>query len=60
MISPVAVLRIGTSEPQAEQRQRMKVRSAVKKRCEHCKIIRRRGVLRIICSKNPSHKQRQG
>ena len=38
----------------------MKVKSAVRKRCEHCKIIRRKGVLRVICSKNPRHKQRQG
>ncbi|MGH7542217.1 MAG: 50S ribosomal protein L36, partial [Gemmatimonadota bacterium] len=28
--------------------------------CEHCKIIRRRGVVRVICSRNPKHKQRQG
>ncbi|MCK4573337.1 MAG: 50S ribosomal protein L36 [candidate division Zixibacteria bacterium] len=38
----------------------MKVKSAIKKRCEHCKIVKRKGVLRVICSKNPSHKQRQG
>jgi large subunit ribosomal protein L36 len=31
----------------------------VKPRCEHCKIVKRRGVTRIIC-KNPRHKQRQG
>ncbi|MEA1996278.1 MAG: 50S ribosomal protein L36 [Gemmatimonadota bacterium] len=37
----------------------MKVRSSVKKICEYCKVIRRRGVVRIIC-KNPKHKQRQG
>ncbi|MBI2300662.1 MAG: 50S ribosomal protein L36 [Armatimonadetes bacterium] len=37
----------------------MKVRSSVKKRCERCKIIRRRGVVRVICT-NPKHKQRQG
>jgi len=37
----------------------MKVRASVKKRCEKCKIIRRRGVVRVICS-NPRHKQRQG
>ncbi len=37
----------------------MKVNSSVKKRCEHCKIIKRRGVVRVIC-KNPRHKQRQG
>jgi large subunit ribosomal protein L36 len=28
--------------------------------CEHCKVIRRKGVVRIICSRNPKHKQRQG
>ena len=38
----------------------MKVRSSVKKMCPDCKIIRRRGVLRVICKKNPKHKQRQG
>ncbi len=37
----------------------MKVAASVKRRCEHCKIIRRRGVVRVIC-KNPKHKQRQG
>ncbi len=38
----------------------MKVRSSVKKMCSYCKIIRRRGVVRVICSANPTHKQRQG
>jgi large subunit ribosomal protein L36 len=38
----------------------MKVRSSVKPICEHCKVIRRQGVIRIICKKNPRHKQRQG
>ncbi|MDE0959827.1 MAG: 50S ribosomal protein L36 [Planctomycetota bacterium] len=37
----------------------MKVRASVKRICEHCKLIRRKGVLRIICL-NPRHKQRQG
>ncbi len=37
----------------------MKVTPSVKKRCANCKIIRRRGVVRVIC-KNPKHKQRQG
>lgn len=37
----------------------MKVRSSVKVRCENCKVIRRRGVVLVIC-KNPKHKQRQG
>lgn len=38
----------------------MKVRTSVKKICEHCKIVKRRGVLRVICKKNPRHKQKQG
>ena len=37
----------------------MKVRSSVKRMCENCKVVRRKGVVRIICS-NPKHKQRQG
>jgi large subunit ribosomal protein L36 len=37
----------------------MKVKASVKTRCKDCKIIRRMGVVRIIC-KNPRHKQRQG
>ncbi|MFC1700666.1 50S ribosomal protein L36 [Patescibacteria group bacterium] len=38
----------------------MKVRASVKKMCAHCKIVRRKGRLRVICKKNPKHKQRQG
>lgn len=38
----------------------MKVQSSVRRRCNHCKIIRRRGVVRVICKANPRHKQRQG
>jgi large subunit ribosomal protein L36 len=37
----------------------MKVSASVKPRCERCKVIRRRGIVRVICS-NPKHKQRQG
>ena len=37
----------------------MKVRSSIKRICENCKIIRRKGKLRVICN-NPRHKQRQG
>jgi large subunit ribosomal protein L36 len=37
----------------------MKVRASVKKMCKDCRVIKRQGVLRIIC-KNPKHKQRQG
>ncbi|AHY47202.1 ribosomal protein L36 [Rubrobacter radiotolerans] len=38
----------------------MKVRASVKPICEKCKVIKRRGVVRVICSANPRHKQRQG
>ncbi|PIS46618.1 MAG: 50S ribosomal protein L36 [Elusimicrobia bacterium CG08_land_8_20_14_0_20_51_18] len=37
----------------------MKVRSSVKKMCDKCKIIKRKGVVRVICQE-PTHKQRQG
>ncbi len=37
----------------------MKVRPSVKAMCEKCKVIRRHGVVRVICE-NPRHKQRQG
>jgi large subunit ribosomal protein L36 len=37
----------------------MKVRSSVKPICNKCKIIKRKGVLRVICE-NKRHKQRQG
>lgn len=37
----------------------VKVRSSVKKICDKCKIIKRKGVIRVICV-NPRHKQRQG
>ncbi len=37
----------------------VKVRSSVKPICEKCKVIKRKGSIRIICE-NPKHKQRQG
>ena len=37
----------------------MKVLASVKRICRNCKIIRRKGVVRVIC-KNLRHKQRQG
>ncbi|MGH9380929.1 MAG: 50S ribosomal protein L36 [Thermoanaerobaculia bacterium] len=37
----------------------MKVRASVRRMCAKCKIVRRRGVVRVICD-NPKHKQRQG
>ena len=37
----------------------MKVRASVKRICENCKIVKRKGILRVICT-NPRHKQVQG
>jgi len=36
------------------------VRSAIKKLCEHCRIVKRKGRLYVVCPKVPKHKQRQG
>ncbi|WP_457766570.1 50S ribosomal protein L36 [Coxiella burnetii] len=36
----------------------MKVRASVKRMCRNCKVIRRNGVVRVICS-DAQHKQRQ-
>ena len=37
----------------------MKVLASVKKICRKCKIIRRNGIVRVICA-DARHKQRQG
>jgi len=37
----------------------MKVKASVTKICDNCKVVRRKGGVRISC-KNPRHKQRQG
>jgi large subunit ribosomal protein L36 len=37
----------------------MKVRPSVKRMCDNCKIVRRRGTVYVLCT-NPKHKQRQG
>lgn len=38
----------------------MKVRASVKKICDKCKVIIRKGIRRVICGVSPKHKQRQG
>ena len=43
----------------------MKVRPSVRRMCKDCRVILRRdgrGVrrVRVVCGKNPKHKQRQG
>lgn len=37
----------------------MKIRASVKKICDKCKVIKRKGRVEVICE-NPKHRQRQG
>ena len=37
----------------------MRVSASVKKMCRNCKIIKRKGVVRVICT-DTRHKQRHG
>ena len=37
----------------------MKVKASVKPICEKCKVVKRKGTVRIICE-SPKHKQKQG
>lgn len=38
----------------------MKVKASVKRICDKCKIVKRKGKIYVICKANPRHKQRQG
>ena len=49
----------GSTETSTKAGEAMKVRASVKKICDKCKVIKRKGVVRIICPANPRHKQRQ-
>ena len=49
----------GIDRAEGEQDRPMKVRSSVKKICTKCRIVRRKGIVRVICE-NSRHKQRQG
>jgi large subunit ribosomal protein L36 len=56
--------RVGVCAPSYQEtgqpvKKAMKVRASVKKMCDRCKIIKRKGVVRVLCS-NAKHKQRQG
>ncbi|KAF8328159.1 ribosomal protein L36-domain-containing protein, partial [Cantharellus anzutake] len=35
----------------------MKIRSSIKLFCDGCSVVRRKGKLYVICSKDPKHKQ---
>lgn len=45
--------------PEAATSVVMKVRASVRRMCDKCKIVRRRGVVFVVCA-DPRHKQRQG
>ncbi|CED82791.1 ribosomal protein l36 [Phaffia rhodozyma] len=38
----------------------IKVRSSIKRLCDGCQIVKRKGRNVVRCSKDPKHKQRQG
>ncbi|HQH26079.1 MAG TPA: 50S ribosomal protein L36 [Oligoflexia bacterium] len=38
----------------------MKVRASVKKICEYCRVVRRKGRVYVVCRRSAKHKQRQG
>lgn len=38
----------------------MRVRSSIKRICDSCRVVKRKGRWRVVCSSNPRHKQRQG
>jgi large subunit ribosomal protein L36 len=59
-VPPEAAAGFFVCQRQRFRRRFMKVRASVKKICDKCKVIKRKGVVRIICPANPRHKQRQG
>lgn len=38
----------------------MKVKASVKRVCNQCQVVRRKGKVRVICKADPKHKQVQG
>ena len=59
-VAESVMLRICPYRLYARPEHTVKVRTSVKPICEHCKVVKRNGVTRVICKRNPKHKQRQG
>ncbi|KZT51540.1 hypothetical protein CALCODRAFT_460337 [Calocera cornea HHB12733] len=57
---PIFVHNHAQGEQHALMTRGMKVRSAMKLFCEGCRMVKRKGRIYVICSKDPKHKQRQG
>jgi large subunit ribosomal protein L36 len=51
-------LRFQTKDSETRRRP-LKVRASIKPVCDKCEVVRRRGVLHVVCE-NPRHKQRKG
>ena len=49
-----------SSPPPSHGPERMKVRTAVRRLCAGCFVVRRRGKIFIVCKLDARHKQRQG
>ncbi|PWN27203.1 hypothetical protein BDZ90DRAFT_260867 [Jaminaea rosea] len=60
LVNPSAQRTSASSSSILDQARGMKVRSAIKKMCNDCSVVRRKGRLMVICKSNPKHKQRQG
>ena len=60
VISPCSTLPNNLVHPGTTQLRTYKVRSALKLFCQGCRFVRRKGRLRVVCSKKPRHKQVQG
>jgi len=61
LLAPHSHPQHGVSVPgEALQARGMKVRSSVKLMCDGCSVVKRKGRVYVICSRNPKHKQRQG
>lgn len=58
-IGKAYMFRFHISENSNKEGFAVKVRPSVKPICEKCKIIKRKGRIRVICE-NPKHKQKQG
>jgi len=56
---PVSSRGIGIDGPRHEVGH-MKVKASVKRVCNQCQIVRRKGKVRVICKADPKHKQVQG
>ncbi len=38
----------------------VKVKASIRRMCNQCQVVRRKGKVRVICKANPKHKQVQG